>query len=48
VVQAVAPDARIVYVDNNPLVLVHARSLLTSTPEGATVYVEGDLHDPAA
>jgi O-methyltransferase involved in polyketide biosynthesis len=35
-----------VYVDNDPVVLLHARSLLTTSPEGATAYVEGDLHDP--
>ncbi|HEX6198120.1 MAG TPA: SAM-dependent methyltransferase [Jiangellaceae bacterium] len=43
VAQRVAPESRIVYVDNDPLVLVHARALLTSTPEGATKYVEADL-----
>lgn len=48
VAQQVAPDSHIVYVDNDPLVLLHARALLTSTPEGATAYVEGDLHEPAA
>jgi O-methyltransferase involved in polyketide biosynthesis len=48
VAQAIAPDARIVYVDNDPLVLVHARALLTSTPEGATEYIEADLNDPDA
>ena len=46
VAQRVAPEARIVYVDNDPLVLVHARALLTSTPEGACAYVEGDLREP--
>ncbi|GAA3599437.1 SAM-dependent methyltransferase [Nonomuraea rosea] len=46
VAQGVAPESRIVYVDNDPLVLVHARALLTSTPEGATDYIEADLHDP--
>ncbi|HLV73420.1 MAG TPA: SAM-dependent methyltransferase [Vulgatibacteraceae bacterium] len=46
VAQRIAPDARIVYVDNDPLVLVHARALLTSTREGATDYVEADLHEP--
>jgi S-adenosyl methyltransferase len=46
VAQSVAPESRIVYVDNDPLVLVHARALLTSAPEGATDYVEADLHDP--
>ena len=40
------PDPRIVYVDNDPLVLVHARALLTSTPEGATDYIDADLRDP--
>ncbi|WP_305785713.1 SAM-dependent methyltransferase [Symbioplanes lichenis] len=47
VAQAVAPDARVVYVDNDPLVLAHARELLTSTPEGATAYVNSDVEDPA-
>jgi hypothetical protein len=46
VAQRVAPESRIVYVDNDPLVLVHARALLTSTPQGACDYVEGDLRDP--
>jgi O-methyltransferase involved in polyketide biosynthesis len=46
VAQAVAPESRIVYVDNDPLVLVHARALLTSSPEGVTDYIEADLHDP--
>src|SRR5689334_15550449 len=48
VAQSIAPDARIVYVDNDPLVLVHARALLTSTAEGATEYIEADLNDPEA
>ncbi|MGH3391895.1 MAG: SAM-dependent methyltransferase, partial [Actinomadura sp.] len=39
VAQGLAPESRIVYVDNDPLVLVHARALLTSTPEGATDYI---------
>jgi hypothetical protein len=46
VAQRVAPESRIVYVDNDPLVLVHAHALLTSTPEGKTDYIEADLHDP--
>ena len=46
VAQRVAPQARIVYVDNDPLVLAHARALLTSTPEGATAYIHADLRDP--
>src|SRR5215468_6720626 len=47
VAQAIAPDARIVYVDNDPIVLAHARALLTSTPQGATAYLDADLRDPA-
>ncbi|MEU5918094.1 SAM-dependent methyltransferase [Streptomyces sp. NPDC004288] len=46
VAQRVAPDARIVYVDNDPIVLTHARALLTSAPEGVTEYVDADAHDP--
>ncbi|GAB2815233.1 SAM-dependent methyltransferase [Actinoallomurus bryophytorum] len=46
VAQRVAPESRIVYVDNDPLVLAHARALLTSTPEGATDYIDIDMHDP--
>ena len=46
IAQATAPECRIVYVDNDPLVLVHARALLTSSPQGATAYIDGDLHDP--
>ena len=46
VAQRVAPQSRIVYADNDPLVLAHARALLTSTPEGACDYIDGDLHDP--
>ena len=45
VAQRVAPEARIVYVDNDPLVLVHARALLTSTAEGVTQYIDSDLAD---
>jgi len=45
VAQAIAPESRIVYVDNDPLVLVHARALLTSTPEGACDYIDADLRD---
>jgi hypothetical protein len=48
VAQAAAPEARIVYVDNDPLVLVHARALLTGTPDGVTEYIDADLRDPAA
>jgi hypothetical protein len=46
VAQRVAPTSRIVYVDNDPLVLIHARALLTSNPEGATAYIDADLRDP--
>jgi hypothetical protein len=45
VAQAIAPECRVVYVDNDPLVMVHARALLTSTPEGVTDYVYADLRD---
>jgi len=44
--QAIAPQSRIVYVDNDPLVLVHARALLTSSPEGACDYLDADVRDP--
>jgi S-adenosyl methyltransferase len=45
VAQAIAPESRIVYVDNDPLVLVHARALLTSTPQGSCDYLDADLRD---
>jgi hypothetical protein len=48
VAQAAVPAARIVYVDNDPMVLSHARALLTSTPEGRTAYVDSDLREGAA
>src|ERR1700691_4670511 len=43
VAQAVRRDARVVYVDNDPIVLTHARALLTSSPEGATAYLDADI-----
>jgi S-adenosyl methyltransferase len=46
VAQRAAPSARVVYVDNDPLVLTHARALLTSAPEGDASYLEADLGDP--
>jgi O-methyltransferase involved in polyketide biosynthesis len=46
VAQRIAPPSRIVYADNDPLVLAHARALLTSSPEGACDYIDGDLRDP--
>ena len=46
VAQRVAPECRIVYVDNDPIVLSHARALLTSKREGACAYLDADLRDP--
>ncbi|MFC4056167.1 SAM-dependent methyltransferase [Actinomadura syzygii] len=46
VAQTLAPDSRILYVDNDPLVLAHAHALLVSTPEGATDYIDADMRDP--
>ncbi len=46
VAQSVAPESRIVYVDNDPLVLAHARALLTSAPEGVTAYLDADVRTP--
>jgi SAM-dependent methyltransferase len=48
VAQRFAPASRIVYVDNDPIVLSHARALLTSAPEGTCAYVDADMHDPDA
>ncbi|MFC6884737.1 MULTISPECIES: SAM-dependent methyltransferase [Actinomadura] len=48
VAQAIAPECRIVYVDNDPLVLRHAQALLTSTREGATDYIDADVRAPEA
>jgi hypothetical protein len=48
VAQAIVPSARVVYADNDPLVLTHARALLTSTPAGRTAYIHADLREPAA
>jgi len=47
VAQRVAPESRIVYVDNDPIVLSHAQALLTSSREGACAYIDADLRDPA-
>ncbi|MFC4946476.1 SAM-dependent methyltransferase [Pseudonocardia sp. GCM10023141] len=48
VAQGIAPESRIVYVDNDPLVLAHARALLVNTtPEGVTTYIDADYRDPA-
>jgi hypothetical protein len=46
VAQRIAPESRVVYVDNDPLVMTHARALLTSSVEGRTTYIEADLREP--
>src|SRR5690348_8559164 len=46
--QPAAPASRVVYVDNDPIVLGHARALLSSSPEGATAYINADLRDTPA
>jgi hypothetical protein len=46
VAQRIDPSCRVVYVDNDPIVLAHARALLTSTPQGATAFIDADLRDP--
>ncbi|MEU5930227.1 SAM-dependent methyltransferase [Streptomyces antimycoticus] len=48
VAQSVAPEARIVYVDNDPIVLVHAQTLLSSSAEGRTAYIRADVNEPDA
>jgi len=48
VAQSVAPESRVVYVDNDPVVLSHARALLTSGPAGVTSYIDADARDPGA
>jgi O-methyltransferase involved in polyketide biosynthesis len=46
IAQRITPGSRVVYVDNDPVVLAHARALLTSGPEGRTDYIDADLRDP--
>ncbi|WP_188196361.1 SAM-dependent methyltransferase [Nonomuraea sp. SYSU D8015] len=46
IAQELAPESRVVYVDNDPVVLAHAKVLLRGTPQGRTDYIEADLHDP--
>ncbi|MFC6886678.1 MULTISPECIES: SAM-dependent methyltransferase [Actinomadura] len=46
--QEIAPETRVVYVDNDPMVLAHARTLLAGTPEGRTAYIDADLREPGA
>lgn len=48
IVQAIRPTARIVYADNDPIVLRHAEALLVSSPEGATDYLHADAREPEA
>jgi hypothetical protein len=48
IAQRVAPESRVVYVDNDPLVLAHARALLTPAPQGSCDYVDADMRDSAA
>nr|WP_246560268.1 SAM-dependent methyltransferase [Kitasatospora kifunensis] len=45
IAQAIAPEARVAYVDNDPIVLTHARALMSSTPQGRTCYLDADLRD---
>ena len=47
IAQRIIPDARVVYVDNDPVVLAHARALLTSGPDGRTDYIDADFRNPA-
>ncbi|MFE2522221.1 SAM-dependent methyltransferase [Streptomyces mirabilis] len=47
IAQRITPESRVVYVDNDPVVLAHARALLTSGPEGRTDYIDADLEEPA-
>jgi SAM-dependent methyltransferase len=46
VAQSVASDSRVVYVDNDPIVILHAKALLTGTPDGHTAFIEADLREP--
>jgi S-adenosyl methyltransferase len=48
VAQAIAPESRVVYADNDPMVLAHALALLTSSPSGKTAYIDADLRNPGA
>ncbi|MGV9519736.1 SAM-dependent methyltransferase [Streptomyces griseus] len=48
IVQRITPTARIVYADNDPIVLRHAEALLVSSPEGATDYLHADVREPEA
>jgi SAM-dependent methyltransferase len=46
IAQQIAPETRVAYVDNDPIVLTHARALMSSTPEGATCFLDADFRDP--
>ncbi|MEU4220019.1 SAM-dependent methyltransferase [Actinoplanes sp. NPDC026623] len=48
IAQRIAPDSRVLYVDNDPIVMTHSRALTVGTPAGRTGYVEADLRDPAS
>ena len=48
VAQSIAPESRVVYVDHDPVVMLHARALLRSSPAGATGYIQADLRQPEA
>ncbi|MBL1073676.1 SAM-dependent methyltransferase [Nocardia sp. 2] len=48
IAQEIAPDSRVVYVDNDPIVLAHARALMTASDPGVMTYIDGDVTDPAA
>ena len=48
IAQRIAPECRVLYVDNDPIVMAHSDALMIGTPEGRTGYVEADLRDPAA
>ncbi len=48
IAQRIGPESRVVYVDNDPIVLAHARALLTSSAEGACTYIDADARDPEA
>ena len=48
VAQEVAPDSRVLYVDNDPIVLAHARALMSGTPQGSVAFIQADLREPQA
>jgi S-adenosyl methyltransferase len=48
IAQRITPDSRVVYVDNDPIVMVHARALMQGDPRGRTAYLEADVRDPGA